>query len=393
MNDGAASSGQPCRYPGCTRPSRPDPATGRPSLYCEEVDRDGGPVHNRANAWRARRQRGAVSVKTDDSSSAPVSLARATLEQQLRDFPVKLREFGDYMDSIAATIRTAGDVEAAGAEVEDAHREALAKITEADRRTAAAERAARLAEQRSDTAERERQEADAVAEESQAELVRMRDEQSAELARVRDGAEAAVATVRGEMADAAAEHAAVVAQWDDIVNQARRDADNAKVETAAAVAAKRAADEALARELDANAQLRSELDAVRRQSEVVRQQLQEKLDVSERAVQQAHDELAAARLDAAGAHAAATAAQEVAQRERETTAATRRELDAARAEMRSERDTLRDAHREEIARVQLNADQRVAALEHALQALSASAPHSLTPSRTAKPKPGASSST
>ena len=44
-----------CTYPGCTRPRRPDPATGRPSRYCERADEGGGPIHNRGTAWKARR--------------------------------------------------------------------------------------------------------------------------------------------------------------------------------------------------------------------------------------------------------------------------------------------------------------------------------------------------
>ncbi|TSD94864.1 hypothetical protein FOS14_19680 [Skermania sp. ID1734] len=42
-----------CRFPGCTRPPRPTPATGRPTQYCEQADPD-GPLHTAANAWKAR---------------------------------------------------------------------------------------------------------------------------------------------------------------------------------------------------------------------------------------------------------------------------------------------------------------------------------------------------
>ncbi len=175
-----------CNYPGCTRTSRPDPATGRPSRYCEQPDSSGGPVHNRANAWRARRaQRGSVATQEDAGLASGVSLARATLEQRLDELPEKVADLRVYLDDLVVQLRAAGDVEAAGAEVEDAHRDALAKVTEAERRSAAAERAARQANEREQTAEREREEADALAEDAIAETARVREELQAEIAQVR----------------------------------------------------------------------------------------------------------------------------------------------------------------------------------------------------------------
>lgn len=192
VSEHPAAAGEPigndrqCHYPGCGRASRPDPATGRPSLYCEQADPEGGPVHNRASAWRARRARssGAVVVQ-QDTAAAPVSLARATLEQRLAELPAQVAGLREFLDAVLEGVRAAGDVEAAGAEVEDAHREALSKITEAERRAAGAERAARLAEERAAVAERDRAEADAVAEEALAEAARVQDEVHAEMARVR----------------------------------------------------------------------------------------------------------------------------------------------------------------------------------------------------------------
>ncbi|MDZ4270603.1 MAG: hypothetical protein U1D00_33870, partial [Mycobacterium sp.] len=74
-----------CSYPGCSRPRRPDPATGRPSRYCEQADDVGGPIHNRATAFKARRahQQGGVTVQDEAGTAAPVSMARATLDQRL----------------------------------------------------------------------------------------------------------------------------------------------------------------------------------------------------------------------------------------------------------------------------------------------------------------------
>ncbi len=88
----AANGADRCHYPGCERPSRPDPDTVPPSLYCEQSDPEGSPVHNRVNAWRRRRAEKSGSVVTDESVAAPVSLARASLEQRLTELPVKFAD-------------------------------------------------------------------------------------------------------------------------------------------------------------------------------------------------------------------------------------------------------------------------------------------------------------
>lgn len=361
---------QPCTFPGCTRPSRPDAATGRPSLYCEEPDPSGGPVHNRVNAWRARRaEQGSSPVATDRSAQAPVSMARASLEQRLGEFPGKLGEFRDFLDAAIATIREAGDIEAAGAEVEDAHRDALATVAEAERRASTAERAARLAEERSGVADRERQEADAVAEESMAQAERVREELTSELVRVREQTDAAITASRAELADAQRQHATALASRDRAVERARADTDAAKLDTAAAVAARTAAEDALAREIENSTQLRAELDRSRRQAEHDREQLQAKLDTAEAARQQSYETLAATRLQLAAAEAARTAAEQAAQYSHDTAENVRGELEATKAEMRSEREALRSEHAAQVAQIQHSADQRAEALQEALQAV------------------------
>ena len=78
-------------------------------------------------------------------------------DDRLTQLPEQLARFTEYLDSVVAQVRVAGDLDAAGAEVEDAHREALAKVAEAERRTAA-ERARREAE--SQAAEADTQHAD-----------------------------------------------------------------------------------------------------------------------------------------------------------------------------------------------------------------------------------------
>src|SRR5258707_13488756 len=115
----SGSGNDGCHFPGCTRASRPGPVTGRPSLYCEQSDPDGCPVHNRSSAWQARRAQRAGVVVQEGAVAAPVSLARATLEQRLAELPAKVGELREVLDHVVAGIRAAGDVEAAGAEVED----------------------------------------------------------------------------------------------------------------------------------------------------------------------------------------------------------------------------------------------------------------------------------
>ncbi|MGV7743597.1 MAG: hypothetical protein CK429_35275 [Mycobacterium sp.] len=368
--DVGAVAQQPCRYPGCSRPSRPDSATGRPSLYCEQADAKGQPVHNRVNAWRARHAgQAATAVATDQSVAVPVSMARATLEQRLSDFPGKLTEFRDFLDTAIATIREASDIEAAGVEVEDAHRDALTKVAEAERRASAAERSARVAEERAEVARRERQEAEAVAEDSVAETERVAQELGAELAGVREDAEATVAAVRTQLDTARREHAEELAQRDRAVDQARAEAEAAKLDTAAAVAAKTAAEDALNREIQVSGQLRTDVDSSRRQAENDRAELQAKLDTAESARQQAQEQLASIRLELAAARAATSAAEQAAQFAHQTAETLRRELEQTRADMNAERDALRAAHEAQIDQIQRSADQRADALNQAIQAL------------------------
>jgi chromosome segregation ATPase len=255
MSENADTGGRDrCHYPGCTRPRRPDPATGRPSRYCEEADAGGGPVHNRATAWKARRAgHGGVTTQDDPGIAAPVSLARATLDQRLADLPTKIADLRQYLDELAVTIRAAGDIEAAGAEVEDAHRDALTKITEAERRAAAAERAGRLADERAERATRDREEADLLADEAATEAAAIREQTQTEIAAIRAEADALVARAQQQVADRDAD-----------LENAHRAVAAAQAQAAAAQAAQRAADDAADRERDTATQLRRELDQTRR---------------------------------------------------------------------------------------------------------------------------------
>lgn len=356
-----------CNYPGCTRASRPDPATGRPSRYCEQPDSDGGPVHNRASAWRARRnQRGAVATQDDGMLAAPVSLARATLEQRLTEFPEKLADLRGYLDDLVVQLRAAGDVEAAGAEVEDAHRDALTKVTEAERRSTAAERAARLAEERARTAESEREEADALADEAIAEAARVREAAQAEIAQIRGEAEAAVATSQEQLATAETDHRNQLSQRDAELDRARQDVRATQLEAASAQAAQRAADEAAERERQTAVALRRELDQTRGGAEEERQRLQAQVDSARESAHQSAAETAALRADLAAARAEAAAAQHAVETERQALASLTQELERQRDDARTERERLRVDHAEQLAHAQRSADERVHTLTEAL---------------------------
>ncbi|WAJ47959.1 hypothetical protein OK015_28830 (plasmid) [Mycobacterium sp. Aquia_216] len=371
MSESAPAAGDPrdrCNYPGCSRPSRPDPATGRPSRYCEQADADGGPLHNRANAWRARRaQRVAVATQEEDTRlAAPVSLARATLEQRLVELPEQVATLRGYLDDVVLHLRAAGDVEAAGAEVEDAHRDALTKVTEAERRSSAAERAARLADERAQIAQRERDEADALAEETIAEAERAREQARVEIARIQAEAEAAVAAAHEQLAEAQAAHRDELAQRSAELDRARQDARAAGLEAAAARAAQEGADVAAERERQSAATLRAELEQVRSDAEEERRRLQAQVDSARAAVEQAASETATLRADLAAAHAEATASQGTLTAQREALASLNQALERQREDSRTETERLRIDHSEQLAQVQRSADERVHTLTEAL---------------------------
>ena len=165
-------------------PAAPGPGHRPASRYCERADEGGGPIHNRGTAWKARRAHTGDAPPREDGLTAPVSMARATLEQRLSELPGRFEDLRQYLDGVVLDLRAAGDVEAAGSEVEDAHREALTKVTEAERRAAAAERTARSAEAAAKAAQEEREEADALTE-ATAEAARIKADAQAEIAHTR----------------------------------------------------------------------------------------------------------------------------------------------------------------------------------------------------------------
>lgn len=356
-----------CSFPGCTRPVKVTSATGRPSRYCEQSDGD-GPVHNRGSAHKARLAlRGSAVVHDEaDTVATPVSMARATLDQRLIELPGRFEEMRSFLGDLARAMAEAGDIEAAGAEVEDAHRDALTKITEADRRAATAERAARVDAARAEQAEQDRAEADILAEESAAELAQLREDTQRTIADIQAQADAAVAHAEQKLTDTVVEHEARLAERDAVVAQAQRDIAAAREQAAAAVAAQQAADADAARERAVVAQLRAEIDGARRNAEEARQQSEVALEAANRATQEAAAEAATMRVDLATTRAEAAAATRAAEQDRAA-------LERLREETRTDRDALRQAHAEQVAQVQRSADERVATLNDALTIASAAA--------------------
>ncbi|MBS9535586.1 hypothetical protein KIH27_18530 [Mycobacterium sp. M1] len=339
---------EPCTYPGCTRPRRPDPTTGRPTRYCEQADDDGGPVHNRVTAWKARQaQQSTVDTQDPPGVAAPVSLARATLEQHLTELPDKLAEQRRYLDALLDTLRTASDLEAAGAEVEDAHRDALAKVVDAERRAADAERIARAATARAEHAERDRAEADAIAADALTEAAQIRDAAQAQLHQVQAAAEAEVTQARSELAAANEKHAATTTQHQAELQQARDEATEAR---AAAAAARTALDAAETQAADAITQLRADVESARSQAGA------------------AAAAATAARVELATATAETRLVQQIAVSDREALTAIRQELDRQRTEFQTERDAQRAAHAEQVAQLTHIAEERAQALTAALTA-------------------------
>jgi chromosome segregation ATPase len=166
--DTAPQTPATCHFPGCTRTITP--GGGHRAKYCEQtVD---GVAHNRVNAWHRRRAQASADAPNTNlpadraAASAPVSAARQSLEQRLAQLPGQIAAFTKYLGDMLADIHAAGDTEAAAAEVQDAHRQAQAAISQAEHRAALAERAARQAQAQAAAAQTQREQADAVAEDA-----------------------------------------------------------------------------------------------------------------------------------------------------------------------------------------------------------------------------------
>lgn len=156
-----------CRFPGCDRPAAAgDAGTGRRPEYCDD------PAHNRAAAWRERqRLKGAGQLITSSAGdeARPVEAARQKASELVAQLTGMAELFMDQLPRAIEEIRTAGDLDAAEAQIESV-------TTEAEERIAGAVARASRAEQAQRRAEAEREEADAAAIESTDAVTRLEEE-------------------------------------------------------------------------------------------------------------------------------------------------------------------------------------------------------------------------
>lgn len=308
-------------------------------MYCEQVI--DGVMHNRVTAWHRRRaeDRAGQGTAAQQAATTPsVSLARMSLEERVRQLPEQLAELMEFLGGIVSEVHAASDLAAAGAEVQDAHREALARVAEADARAGVAERAQREAEARAATAELERADADAAAEAAIEEAARQHRDSEAELDRVRAEAATAIADAQAAAAEArrAAEASAVA--HDEQMRAATEAVAEAQRRAAAAEATRDALQGSLERERSAAETLRIDIDALR-------------------------GELTAAHATI-GEHRAATQLAEAA---REHAAQVAHAAETDRTRLLAERETTRQEHAEALRQLRDDTDQRVAAISAALE--------------------------
>ena len=184
-----------CRFPGCTRHAAASATegAGRPPGYCDD------PEHNRAAAWRERqRLKAGPAAEQDVVDPRPVDTARRRASEVTAQLTQMAELLLERLPLVVEDIRTAGDLDAAEAQIE-------AIQSEADEHTTAANNRAVKAEQARRRAEIQRDEADAAAQEAVADATQLQET----LDRVR----AELATSESERSTAADEHAAALAAW------------------------------------------------------------------------------------------------------------------------------------------------------------------------------------
>ncbi|MFI9538281.1 hypothetical protein ACIG56_34250 [Nocardia fusca] len=323
---------------------------GRPSEYCgeERIDPDGvRRRHDRATAFQRRRE-----LKLEAAGRAPrkagppprpVTSSRASLRELLAEIQMTAtshrEQMGQLLDRVTDVVATAGDPDAAVAEVARIRAEAQAEIDAATARAGEAEQDAITARRERDRALEDKTLAEGAAEDA----ISDRDEQ--------------VAAAQSE------------------TEQARRDAEQARVERDAAVAeagqriaqAEQAAEERIAA-IQADAEDR--IDQARSEA-------QARIDRAAEQLQQATVERNAAISERAGAEQAAADARAETERmrreltetqagHREELTQLRRDITAVRTEAREDREQLRSDHAAEVARIQESAAAQVNALRQAL---------------------------
>ncbi len=373
---GRATSGHPapeagpggCQFPTgpggqtCGRPIEQSGGPGAPARYCDLTG------HNRAKAFAARRSYalaaaggpGAGRPDGADGTGAGVEALERPVTDGRASFGALLAQFGDVAGQARRVLddqqtqlgailtraeevaRTVADPEAAAFEVEQVQRETGVRIAEAQSAQASAERDGREARRRAEQEAEQRAQADAAAEQALRELETVRTETAETITRITAETDSRVAEQTARAEHAVAEQAAAVEELERVRERAAED-----------VAAAQADAEAHRREVEADRDRR-----LAERDQAAREEIEQaRTEISETARQQ----VAAAEARAAAAEQAA----EVARREASEagTARTRAEADTAAAERRAgdDRATVEQL-RAELAGVRREAAEERAAL-------------------------------
>ena len=110
-----------CKFPGCGQPARQAPRTGRPPGYCDN------PEHTGVTAWRERKRLAdaeAGVTTTDADVEQPVTMARETGAEMLRQMRDLAGKLTGVADRLTGAVTTLGDTGAVEAEIESARRTA-----------------------------------------------------------------------------------------------------------------------------------------------------------------------------------------------------------------------------------------------------------------------------
>ncbi|GGL44151.1 hypothetical protein [Nocardia jinanensis] len=330
---------------------------GRPSEYCgeERVDPDGvRRRHDRATAFQRRREleleAAGQAPRRTGPPPRPVTSSRASLRELLAEIEMTTtshrEQMGQLLDRVTDVVATAGDPDAAVAEVARIRAEAQAESDAAAARAADAEQDAIIARRERDRALEDKTLAEGAAEDALAardEAIADRDEQ--------------VAAARAD------------------AEQARQDAAEARADrdTALAAAEQRIADT----ETAAQERIRTVTAEAEDRIEQARSDAQARVDRAVEQLQQATVDRNAAISERAGAEQAAADARAETERmrrelvdtqaaHREELAQARRDIAAVRAEAREDREQQRSDHAAEVARIHESTAAQVNALRQAL---------------------------
>lgn len=311
-------------------------APGRPVKYCDL------PGHTRAKAYAARHdpRHGITGVgrAIDEAAEAPldrpISYGRASFEALLVRFEQVAadhhRQLGVIVAEAEAILATAGDADAAGYEVAEAHRAADIRVAQAEADRAAAERIATTARKEAASAAEAQAQADAATEKALNELDRVQTQTAEQIAAYQAATEQAQA---GELA-------------------ARTELKEVRTEATRAAARAQAATEELTA---THERILTERTAdMRRQIEQVSANAQEQIKAM-------RDELAAATSATARAEAERAASAQTAERERATVTQLRAQLDTERGDhLHQLTEARREAHDERVALTHTHSEQLAA---------------------------------